>query len=108
MESSKNKSTYNRIILIRSHINIIIQCEYIQNSAKRRQQSPKQWDRNEIYGFLKEQAGEQVAKKFFVEDIDGRALNFMSIDDISKTMKITIGCAARIKEGFESLMGISK
>lgn len=73
-----------------------------QTAKKQRITNPVKMSREDVYSFVCTREGSQVAEKFHIEDIDGQALDYMSIGDLAKILTIPVGCAARIKREFES------
>lgn len=63
--------------------------------------NPTKWTQNEVYKFVLELAGPEVANSFRVHEIDGQALEYLQMETMCQVLKLKLGCAARIKGMFD-------
>lgn len=77
--------------------------EIIAIERRPQQTNPMQWTNREIYEFVERVEDAELAAKFRVQDIDGRALDYLSVEVLMGVFGISLGRAARVKAAFDKL-----
>lgn len=67
---------------------------------------PTQWDCNEVCEFVAKIASDEVSSLLKYHEIDGWALDYMTIDYMVSKLSLKIGPAAKIKAKFNQLKEI--
>ena len=63
--------------------------------------NPTKWTQNDVYKFVLDLAGPEIANSFRVHEIDGQALEYLQMETMCQVLKLKLGCAARIKAMFD-------
>lgn len=63
--------------------------------------NPIKWTQNDVYQFVLDLAGPEVANSFRVHEIDGQALEYLQMETMCQVLKLKLGCVARIKAMFD-------
>jgi len=64
---------------------------------------PTEWNCEQVFDFVKQVAGANVAQMFMSEEVDGSALSLIRDDHLVNTMQIKLGPALKIMSKFNEL-----
>ena len=64
---------------------------------------PTEWNCAQVFEFVKQVAGANVAQMFMSEEVDGSALSLIRDDHLVNTMQIKLGPALKIMSKFNEL-----
>lgn len=68
------------------------------------QKNPLKWScQEEMFEFVADLEGADIAEKFRSQQIDGRALDYLRVETLVEVLGLKLGCAARIKLEFDRI-----